>query len=114
MRLDKYLADCGVGSRKEARACIRGGRVTVNGTVARTDGQQVQEGVDSVCVDGEELIYRRYLYLMLNKPAGVVSATEDKKYKTVVDLVPPQYRHFDLFPVGQPRHRYDRAFAADQ
>lgn len=136
MRLDKYLADCGVGSRKEARACIRGGRVTVNGSVARTDGQQVQEGVDSVCVDGEELIYRRYLYLMLNKPAGVVSATEDKKYKTVVDLVPPQYRHFDLFPVGRldidttglllltndgalahrltsPRHHADKVYAAE-
>lgn len=101
MRLDKYLADCGVGSRKEARACIRGGRVTVNGSVARTDGQQVQEGADSVCIDGEELIYRRYLYLMLNKPAGVVSATQDKQYKTVLDLVPSQYRHFDLFPVGR-------------
>ena len=101
MRLDKYLADCGAGSRKETRAYIRDGRVTVNGVVAKREAQQVQEEADHICLDGVELLYRRYLYLMLNKPAGVVSATQDRQYKTVLDLVPPQYRHFDLFPVGR-------------
>lgn len=101
MRLDKYLADCGAGSRKETRTYIRDGRVTVNGVVAKREAQQVQEEADHICLDGVELLYRRYLYLMLNKPAGVVSATQDRQYKTVLDLVPPQYRHFDLFPVGR-------------
>ena len=62
---------------------------------------QIDEARDKVIFDGKELIYKRYLYLMLHKPTGVVSATYDARDKTVIDLVPPQYRHFDLFPVGR-------------
>lgn len=101
MRLDKMLVNSGVGSRKEIRTLVKKGAVTVNGAVASKSDIQINENTDEISVNGEKIVYREFIYLMLNKPGGYVSATEDFKYPTVIDLVPDRYRHFDLFPVGR-------------
>lgn len=101
MRLDKMLGNSGIGSRKDIKNMVRAGIVTVNGEIAKKSDMQINENTDTICVNGEPVIYREFIYLILNKPAGYVSATEDFKYPTVIDLVPEEYRHFDLFPVGR-------------
>ena len=101
MRIDKYLADCGIGTRKEIKEYIKNGRVVCNGTTIKSSSEHINEASDVVLFDGEKLLYRRFIYLMLNKPSGVISATEDKKLTTVIDLVPQKYTHFDVFPVGR-------------
>lgn len=99
-RLDKLLANTGRWSRKEARELVKRGRVTVDGTVARAfDEKYPPEAV--IEVDGERLVHSRGTYLMLHKPAGVLSATEDKRQKTVLDLLPPHLQRLGLFPVGR-------------
>lgn len=100
MRIDKFLADCGVGSRKDVKTIIKNGRVSVNGVKAKSASEHVNEN-DTVMLDGERLEYRRYIYLMLNKPNGVISATYDGRHKTVLDLVPEELAHYELFPVGR-------------
>lgn len=99
MRLDKFLADCGVGSRSELKKIIASGRVCVGGTVCRSPKTSVEE-TDTVLLDGQSIAYRKYVYLMMNKPGGVLSATRDKQ-KTVLDLLGEEWKHFDLFPVGR-------------
>lgn len=101
LRLDKYLSNMGRGSRNEIKADIRRGKVTVNGVTAKTGSLQVDSETDRICHKGERVAYQQFLYLMLHKPAGYVSATEDQVHPTVIDLVPEQYRHYDLFPVGR-------------
>ena len=100
MRLDKYLADMGLASRKELKQIIKSGRVTVNGIAAAVPEMKVSDS-DSICFDGQELSYKQFHYYMLNKPAGVLSVTEDRKQGTVLDLVSPQMRRLGLFPVGR-------------
>ncbi len=101
MRIDKFLCDCGVGTRKEVKALLKGGSVCVNGKCVKDAALHVNEAEDSVTVAGRALSYQKYIYLMLNKPAGVVSATFDKHLPTVADLVEDVYRHYDVFPVGR-------------
>jgi 16S rRNA pseudouridine516 synthase len=101
LRLDKFLADMGRGSRSELRQSIKSGRVTVNQTVIRDPGRQVDCRTDRVFLEGVAVPYRRYIYLMLNKPAGVISATEDPRERTVLDLIDPRYRHRGIFPAGR-------------
>ena len=101
MRLDKLLADLGLGSRKELRDIIRAGRVSVDGTPVRKPEQKVDPEMQSLCLDGESLSYRRAHYYLLDKPLGVVTATEDREQKTVLDLLPPELRRLGLFPVGR-------------
>ncbi len=101
MRLDKYLADCNVASRREAKKIIRTGVVTVNGEIVENTGENVDEKTAVVCVNGEKLFYKRFVYIMLNKPAGCVSAREDKRYPTVLDYIDDYYKPFDIFPVGR-------------
>ena len=100
MRLDKLLAHSGFGTRKEVKDFIKKGIVTVNGEIAEKDKTQVDPQTDEVCVNGEVITYEEFVYYMLNKPAGYVSATEDNLYPTVVDLIDDYYRD-DLFPVGR-------------
>ncbi|KYH33443.1 pseudouridine synthase [Neomoorella mulderi] len=100
-RLDKLLAHMGLGTRKEIKKLIKEKRVQVNGRPAGDPGLHVLPGRDYIEVNGEPLEYRQYVYLMLNKPQGVLSATEDRFAKVVVDLLPPQYRAFHPFPVGR-------------
>ena len=100
-RLDKFLCDSGVGTRSEVKAIIKSGRVTVNGVATRDSSMKFDPAKSQVCLDGEELGGKRQLVLMLNKPAGYVTATEDKSDRTVMELLPQQYRHLDLKPVGR-------------
>lgn len=100
MRLDKYLADMGIGTRSEVKVLIKKRRVQVNNEVINDPNRKITLGVDSVCFDGREVSYVHYEYYMLNKPAGVLSATEDKRSKTVIDLITTSKRK-DLFPVGR-------------
>lgn len=100
IRLDKYLADMGFGTRSQVRQQIAGGNVTVNGLPARRPELKVDTDKDRVLFCGTEAAYAQYEYYMLNKPAGVVSATEDKKERTVLDLLQERKRK-DLFPVGR-------------
>ena len=100
MRLDKYLADMNAGTRSELKKDIRKGLVTVGGSVVKDPGKNVEPLTDEVCYRGRKIEYENYVYYMLNKPAGVISATDDKRMKTVIDLLPEERRR-DLFPVGR-------------
>ncbi|MBQ9336479.1 MAG: rRNA pseudouridine synthase [Lentisphaeria bacterium] len=100
MRLDKYIADSSAYSRSEIRKLVRYRAVTVNGTVAPSADLQIGE-TDEVRINGKRIEYRKYVYLMLNKPQGYLSATEDKHDPVVTELVPEEYRHFKVFPVGR-------------
>lgn len=100
MRLDKFLSNIGSLSRKEASEAIRRGRVTVNGQTARQPEQKIDENADTVTLDGTALRYRKFTYLMLNKPEGYVSSTDDPSGPTVLELLPPELRK-NLFPCGR-------------
>ena len=100
MRLDKYISDSTACSRREIKKLVRYRAVTVNGEVVVNADVQVDESAE-VRINGKPVLYRKYVYLMLNKPSGYISATEDKHDPVVVDLVPEEYRHFQVFPVGR-------------
>ncbi|MCI9452234.1 MAG: rRNA pseudouridine synthase [Dorea sp.] len=100
IRLDKYLADMGAGTRQEVKRKIRKGLVSVNHKTAGAPDLKIREGEDVVSVEGREIGYAAYEYYMLNKPAGVVSATTDSRDLTVVDLI-QEKRRKDLFPLGR-------------
>lgn len=99
-RLDKILSHMGYGSRKEVKEIIRKGYVFVNGEQILNDDFKVSELDDEIIVDGETLSYDEYVYIMLNKPSNVISATVDPRYETVVDLM-PEFRNRNIFPVGR-------------
>ena len=101
MRLDKLLSECGVASRKEIRQLIRSGRVSVDGAAAASPEMKLDPYKALVCLDGTKIEYAKYHYYMMNKPAGVLSATDDGRQKTVLDLVTPEMRKIGLFPVGR-------------
>lgn len=101
MRLDKLLGDAGLGTRKELKKLIKSGRVTVDGAAAVRPETQVDPETSRVVVDGEQVAYSSFHYYMMDKPIGVVTATEDKKQKTVLDLLPERLRRMGLFPVGR-------------
>lgn len=100
MRLDKFLAESGLFSRKEAGAAIRRGRVTVNGAVVRDPAAKADENSAVVTVDGKPLGYTKFRYIMLNKPADTVSTTDDNP-KSVMKLLPPEFSRRDFFPCGR-------------
>ena len=100
-RLDKFLCDCGVGTRSQVKGMLKAGRVTVDGVSERDNSRKIDPQRQSVALDGQVLRLRGRVVLMLNKPAGFVTATEDKKESTVMELIPAQYRHLALRPVGR-------------
>ena len=100
MRLDKYLAETAQCTRSEAKTLLQKGRVTVNGAVCKKGDTQLKDS-DTVAVDGQPLAYQQFVYLMLNKPEGVVSASTDKRDTTVVDLIGGAYPRRELFPAGR-------------
>lgn len=100
-RLDKYLCDSGVGTRSQVKAVLKAGRVTVDGIVERDNSRKIDPKTQRVCLDGETLGGWRRVVLMLNKPAGFVTATEDAAERTVMELLPERYRPMNLKPVGR-------------
>ena len=100
MRIDKYISGCGYASRKDVKKLIKQGLVVIDGEVCKKPEEQTDEN-SIVEVDGERLIYREFVYLMLNKPQGCVSAVYDKKYPVVTEFVPEEYAHFEVYPVGR-------------
>ena len=101
MRLDKFLVACAVGSRTEVKNFLKSGRVTVNGKKEKSAKLQINEETDEICFDGQKLTYEEFVYYMMNKPQGVISATEDPKHKTVLDLLDDLARSKEVFPVGR-------------
>lgn len=101
IRLDKYLSEATAYSRKDVRVLVKRGVITVNGTAAKTPDMKLDENTAEVIVDGEKILYRKFIYLMLNKPQGYLSATEDDHDPVVTDLLPEEYKHFHPFPVGR-------------
>ena len=100
-RLDKFLSDCGAGTRSQVKLILKAGRVAVDGAVERDGSRKIDPAVHCVILDGETLQSAGRVVLMLNKPAGFVTATADAKEKTVMELLPPEYRRLDVKPVGR-------------
>lgn len=100
-RLDKLIASQGRFSRREVQELIKSGAVKVNGITVRDRGAKSDDEKDIICVNGEQLDFQRFVYIMLNKPKGVVSATNDKNEKTVIDFVPKEFKGRNLFPAGR-------------
>lgn len=100
MRLDRLLKESGFGSRKECRQLVKSRRVFVNETQVRDESMHIRVNEDQVTVDGNTITYQQHVYIMLNKPQGVISATLDAQQQTVLDLI-PEYKHRSLFPYGR-------------
>jgi len=100
-RLDKFLCDCGAGTRSQVKILLKNGRVTVGGKPERDGSRKINPDTEKVHLDGELLNRRGRVVVMLNKPAGFVTATEDKNDKTVMELLPAEYGHLELKPVGR-------------
>ncbi len=100
-RLDKFLCDCGVGTRSQVKVVLKAGRVRVDAVPERDGSRKIDPEKQTISMDGEVLNRRGRVVLMLNKPAGFVTATEDRTERTVMELLPPSYAHLELRPVGR-------------
>ena len=100
-RLDKYLCDSGVGTRSQVKLILKAGRVSVDGKVEKDNSKKIDPATQTVTLDGAVLGGKRRIVVMLNKPAGFVTATEDPVERTVMELLPPEMKHLDLKPVGR-------------
>ena len=100
-RLDKILSEAGAGSRKELKALIRAGRVTANGKTVRNEAEKFDETVVSLAIDGVQVEPYHLVVLLLNKPAGYVTSTDDPRDRTVMELIPERYRKLRVAPVGR-------------
>lgn len=101
MRLDKFLVESGLGSRSQVKQLLKKGQVWVNGAAVTSAKTQIDERSDQIVVDGQTLVYEKSVYYLLNKPKGVISATEDDRHKTVLDLLDDTARQKEVFPVGR-------------
>lgn len=101
LRIDKYLADCGIGTRSEVKKYIKAKQITVNGEVVAKPDQKIDENVDVICFKGHPIIYEKYVYYLLHKPAGCVTAKQDNVHKTVMEYFPEEIREKDIAPVGR-------------
>lgn len=101
MRLDKFLCDLEIGSRREVKDLIRKGLIRINGEVQKKPEFQINERLDTVYLREKLLTYQKYVYYLMYKPAGVITASRDKKDKTVLDLLPDEYKRKDVFAVGR-------------
>ena len=101
IRLDKFLCDSGAGTRSQVKQILRAGRVIVDGAVVTDGSRKIDPAVVAVCLDGDRLGGKRRVVVMLNKPEGFVTATEDRKERTVMELLPPQFLAMDVKPVGR-------------
>ncbi|MFD2446474.1 pseudouridine synthase [Bacillus sp. CGMCC 1.16607] len=101
MRIDKMLANLGFGSRKEVKKLLKDGAVKVNGELVKDAKAHIDPNQDVVTINGQEVVYKEFIYLMMNKPAGVISATEDNRDETVIDLLEMDDQVYEPFPVGR-------------
>jgi 16S rRNA pseudouridine516 synthase len=101
VRLDKFLCDCGIGTRSQVKGILKAGRVTIDGIVTRDGSAKCDPEKSCIALDGDPLTATGTVVLMLHKPAGYVTATEDAINKTVMELIPAEYRHLELRPVGR-------------
>lgn len=101
MRLDKFISEQANVTRSEAKQLLKKGEITVNGAVVKSADAQISPETDSIFVSGREISYRKFIYLMLNKPSGVVCATRDELSETVLELIPTELRRKGLFPAGR-------------
>ena len=101
MRLDKFFSQTGTLTRSQAQKQLKLGKVTVNGETIKKADYKVDPDKDEIRYNEDKIVYRRFIYIMMNKPRGVVSATEDRDQKTVLDLLPEDLLKFDLFPCGR-------------
>lgn len=101
MRLDKFITSTGILSRSECGKAARAGRILLNGKAAKSASVQIDPDHDTVHLDGAQVLYRRFTYVMLHKPDGYVSATEDGRDPTVLTLLPPELQKLSLFPCGR-------------
>ncbi len=101
VRLDKVLSNIGQGSRKEVKQLCKDGDVKVDGVIIRDSAFKVDPENSEITVKDEAVVYREHIYLMLNKPQGVISATNDKLHETVIDIIDEEFLAFDPFPVGR-------------
>lgn len=100
-RLDKIISNLGYGSRKEIKAIARKGLIEVDGVIVKDSSMNVDPEKSVIKINGEEIFYREYIYLMMNKPDGVISATHDNRDETVIDLLEIDHQAFDPFPIGR-------------
>ena len=101
MRIDKMLANIGYGSRKDVKKLLKAGAVQIDGVKIKDAKQHIDPETQTVTVYGEEVEYREFIYLMMNKPPGILSATEDDRQETVVDILQEEDQVFNPFPVGR-------------
>ena len=101
MRLDKFLVENGLGSRSQVKELLKKGLVLVNGREEKSPKTQINETADEIVVSGQKLTYEKFVYYLLNKPKGYISATEDERHKTVLDLLDETARQKEVFPVGR-------------
>lgn len=100
-RLDKIISNLGYGSRKDVKSFVKKGLIEVDGVVVKDNGMAIDPEKSSIKINGEEVSYRKYIYLMMNKPDGVISATHDNRDETVIDLLELDHQAFEPFPVGR-------------
>jgi len=100
-RLDKIISNLGYGSRKDIKSFAKKGLIEVDGVIVKDNGMAVDPEKSSIKINGEEIVYRKYIYLMMNKPDGVISATRDNRDETVIDLLDVDHQNFEPFPIGR-------------
>lgn len=101
MRLDRFLANSGIGTRKEVKEILKKRKIKVNNDIITDGSIRINKNEDTVYYKGELVLYKPFVYIMMNKPDGVISATEDREHKTVIDLLGEEYRTYSIFPVGR-------------
>lgn len=101
MRLDKFLVECGIGSRTEVKKILGNGQVKVNGAIIKSPKEQIDEIKDKITCKNEDLEYKEFRYYVMHKPSGYITAIEDYKEKTVMEILPEWVIRKDLFPVGR-------------
>ena len=101
VRIDKYLADCGIGTRSEVKKHIKAKQITVNGSLVSKPEEKVDETKDIICFKGQPIAYEKYVYYLFHKPAGCVTAKQDNVHQTVMDYFPEEICDKDIVPVGR-------------
>lgn len=99
--MDKYLANAKIGSRSEVKKLIKKGLVKVNNEIIKEEGHNVSIKEDKIHINNELICYEQFIYLAMNKPKGIITATKDRQQETVIDILPDKYNKYELFPVGR-------------